>query len=421
MRIGIAQINAVARDFPGNARRLLQAYRECLEGDAEWVVAPELLLAGYRRSVRDAEKCLQALDYLSGEIKETPLVLGHLDSSGASVASVLIDGEVKASFQGGGVFEWRGRRIGISLGGSEIEGGEIHLSLACRRFVDGGFERSRQELAAKAIRSGIPLVHCNAVGADGEFVYPGQSAAFSSQGDLIAALWGFEEQCLVVDLSTAPSIVEDRNDLADLEKALVSGIADRARKSGYLGVVFHHDGSFAAEVLSLLAEAAVGKEQVESVAFSSSSDPDSRIVNVDPVASAVEAALGDFGIADERPAITSLLLSSIAERRGYLTLFSVSRTGILTGDFSSSAGFAPFGDLSATRLRELGRFLQIGEASSIAPASDEIVHLYAETGLSIEALVARGYREPEILKCQRRVDLAGLSGKPAPGVLRLGS
>ena len=47
MKVGIAQINGVIGDFPGNAKRLLQAYRECLEQGAELVVTPELSLAGY--------------------------------------------------------------------------------------------------------------------------------------------------------------------------------------------------------------------------------------------------------------------------------------------------------------------------------------------------------------------------------------
>ena len=45
MKVGIAQINGVIGDFPGNAKRLLQAYRECLEQGAE-LVAGVLRVAG---------------------------------------------------------------------------------------------------------------------------------------------------------------------------------------------------------------------------------------------------------------------------------------------------------------------------------------------------------------------------------------
>ena len=46
MNIGIAQINSVIGDFPGNVKRLLAAYRECLEAGADLVVTPELSLVG---------------------------------------------------------------------------------------------------------------------------------------------------------------------------------------------------------------------------------------------------------------------------------------------------------------------------------------------------------------------------------------
>ena len=42
MKVGIAQIDGVVGDFPGNARRLLAAYRECLDLGADLVVTPEM-------------------------------------------------------------------------------------------------------------------------------------------------------------------------------------------------------------------------------------------------------------------------------------------------------------------------------------------------------------------------------------------
>ena len=84
MKIGLAQINAVVGDFPGNAKRILAAYRECLEMGADLVVTPEMSLVGYppRDLVFKSQfvpKCLQALDYLADEAKEVPLLVGYVD------------------------------------------------------------------------------------------------------------------------------------------------------------------------------------------------------------------------------------------------------------------------------------------------------------------------------------------------------
>ena len=46
-KVGVAQLNAVVGDFPGNVKRLLAAYRECLEAGADIVITPELSLIGY--------------------------------------------------------------------------------------------------------------------------------------------------------------------------------------------------------------------------------------------------------------------------------------------------------------------------------------------------------------------------------------
>ena len=89
MKIGVAQINGVVGDFPGNAKRLLAAYRECLEGGAELVVTPEMFLAGY--PPRDlvfksgfVDRCLQALDYLADEVGEVPMLVGYVDHNQSS-------------------------------------------------------------------------------------------------------------------------------------------------------------------------------------------------------------------------------------------------------------------------------------------------------------------------------------------------
>ena len=84
MKIGLAQINGTVGDFPANAKRIVNAYREALDGGAEFVITPEMALVGY--PPRDlvfksgfVDKCLQALDYLGSEIGEVPLLVGYVD------------------------------------------------------------------------------------------------------------------------------------------------------------------------------------------------------------------------------------------------------------------------------------------------------------------------------------------------------
>ena len=46
MKIGLAQINGIVGDFPGNAKRIVNAYREALDKGADLVLTPELAVGG---------------------------------------------------------------------------------------------------------------------------------------------------------------------------------------------------------------------------------------------------------------------------------------------------------------------------------------------------------------------------------------
>ncbi len=128
-------------------RRILAAYRECLEMGAEVVVTPEMSLVGYppRDLVFKSQfvpKCLQALDYLADEVKEVPLLVGYVDFHEGNIgkpfrnaAAWLEKGEIKAKFwktllptydvfderryfepgESCEPFLWNGRRIGVTI------------------------------------------------------------------------------------------------------------------------------------------------------------------------------------------------------------------------------------------------------------------------------------------------------------------
>ncbi len=68
MRLGLAQINTTVGDLAGNRRRILDAYAKLVDGGAELVVFPELVVCGYpprdllfkRHFVPDVEESMRA-------------------------------------------------------------------------------------------------------------------------------------------------------------------------------------------------------------------------------------------------------------------------------------------------------------------------------------------------------------------------
>jgi NAD+ synthetase len=318
MKVGIAQINAVIGDFPGNAKRLLQAYRECLENGADLVVTPELSLPGY--PPRDlmlrsgfVEKGLQALDYLAGEVKEVPLLVGYIDRTDhgkpgkpfRNAAAFLHRGEIPAKrwktllptydvfderryFEPGENCEpilWNGLRLGITIcediwieGYQERplydrdpvkelcdRGIDVLLNLSASPFHLGKPE-IRRELAGELAReTGLPVVFANAAGAQDELIFDGHSLVASPDGRIAVQMRGFEPACATVDLEDLPA-GEAPLEVAGAEeqifRALVSGLREYAWKCGFRSACLGLSGGIDSALVAVIAAEALGPENV---------------------------------------------------------------------------------------------------------------------------------------------------------------
>lgn len=325
MRIGIAQINAVIGDFPGNAKRLLQAYRECLENDADLVITPELSLVGY--PPRDlvlrsgfVDKCLQALDYLSGEVKEVPLLVGYLDhhDSGTpgkpfrNAAAFLHRGEVvekrwktllptydvfdeRRYFEPGEKCEpilWNGLRLGVSIcediwieGYQERplydrdpvkelcdHGIDVLLNLSASPFQLGKTGIRRELVAGLAKDAGVPVVFANAAGAQDELIFDGHSLVASPDGRIAVQMKGFEPACLTVDLDALPAgeaALEIAEDGEQVFRALVLGLRDYAWKCGFRSACLGLSGGIDSALVAVIAAEALGPENVHGLTLPS--------------------------------------------------------------------------------------------------------------------------------------------------------
>lgn len=325
MKVGIAQINAVIGDFPGNAKRLLQAYRECLENGADLVITPELSLVGY--PPRDlvlrsgfVEKCLQALDYLSGEVKEVPLLVGYVDHSDnkkpgkpfRNAAAFLHRGEIvtkrwktllptydvydeRRYFEPGEKCEpilWNGLRLGVTIcediwieGYQERPlydrnpvrelcdaGIDVLLNLSASPFHLGKPEIRRELVAELAKKAGIPVVYANAAGAQDELVFDGHSLVAAADGRIAVQMKGFEARSLTVDLEDLPS-GEARLEIRDTEEqlfqALVLGLRDYAWKCGFRSACLGLSGGIDSALVAVVAAEAMGPENVHGLTLPS--------------------------------------------------------------------------------------------------------------------------------------------------------
>lgn len=317
MKIGIAQINAVVGDFPGNAKRILAAYRECLELGAEVVVTPEMSLVGYppRDLVFKSQfvpKCLQALDYLADEVKEIPLLVGYVDFNQSNIgkpfrnaAAWLEKGQIKAKFwktllptydvfderryfepgESCEPFVWNGKRIGVTIcediwtenylnrpfyDRDPVEelaasGIDFVINLSASPYHLGKPESRREMLGDVAREHGVPVVYCNSIGGNDQLVFDGHSMVVDGCGDVVEQMGGFADDCRVVDVFGGGEVAAEFLETEDAEQlysALVLGLRDYAHKCGFSTVCLGLSGGIDSALTAVIAADALGAKNV---------------------------------------------------------------------------------------------------------------------------------------------------------------
>jgi len=512
MNIGIAQINPIVGDFPGNAKKILAAYRECLEAGAELVITPELSLVGYppRDLVFKSQfvpKCLQALDYLAGEIREVPLLVGYVDQLPATqpgkpfrnAAAWLEGGEIRHRiwktllptydvFDERRYFEpsefcdpivWKNHRIGVTIcediwaedylqrpfyERDPVEelvgkGIDLLLNLSASPFHLGKPRLRRSMIGAIAREAKVPLIYCNAVGANDQLIFDGHSLVADSNGEILTQLAGFLPECQVVNpfqnAKTHPLPQED--DSADLYHALVLGVRDYVTKCGFSSVCLGLSGGIDSALTAAIAAAALGPENVvgltmpspyssrgsveDSFALARNLGIECTEISIAAPFEAIKTAMQprfadkaeDVTEENMQARIRGVLLMALSNKENHLLLTTGNKSELAVGYCTiygdMCGGLAVISDLPKIRVFEVSRWInrereiipwntiEKPPSAELRPDQkdqdtlppyeilDQILELYVEHQLGADEIVSRGFDEATVHWIQRRVDL----------------
>ena len=512
MNIGIAQINSVIGDFPGNAKRLLAAYRECLEKGAELVVTPELSLVGYppRDLVFKSQfvpKCLQALDYLAGEIREVPMLVGYVDRHHPArpgkpfrnAAAWLEDGKVRHRiwktllptydvfderryFEPGDSTEpisWKGKRIGVTICEDiwtedylqrpfydrdpveelTAKGMDLLLNLSASPFHLGKPLLRRAMIGGIARKAKVPVIYCNAVGANDQLVFDGHSLVTDANGRIAYQLPGFTEGSEVVDpfIAVEKNVVVDSCEAEELYQALVLGVRDYVTKCGFSSVCLGLSGGIDSALTATIAADALGPENVRGLTMPS---PYSSRGSVDdsfalaknlgircdevPIRDAFEAVKTAMkpifeGLPEDvteenmQARLRGIMLMALSNKENHLLLTTGNKSELAVGYCTiygdMCGGLAVISDLPKVRVYEVSRWInrereiipwntiEKPPSAELRPDQkdqdtlppyvilDGILELYVEHQLSADEIISRGFEESTVRWVQRRVDL----------------
>lgn len=508
MKIALAQLNYHIGNFEENTHKIKHAIHDALQQKAEIVVFAELALTGYppldlleyEGFIKESESYLQAI---ASECIGITAIVGApaVNRSGNgkrlyNSAWVLSEGKVqqiihKSLLPNYDVFdEYRhfepasevnmtvinGHRLAITIcediwNTEEIplytrspldhlmkQSPEIILNIAASPFnYLQPFQREKV-LHVNALKYKLPIVYVNQTGAQTELIFDGDSMACDSGGNIRERLANFTEEIKVVEIDESwygnpappvpvPPAGEAITSL--IHDALICGITDYFRKSGFTKAILGLSGGLDSAVVMALAAESLGPENVRAVLLPSPFSSEHSIADAKQLAlnlgspydiipineafKSIENSLAitfagtSFGVTEEniQARVRGVILMAMSNKFGYILLNTSNKSeaavgyGTLYGDMCG--GMSVLGDVYKTQVYDLARYINrnveiIPQNTIVKPPSaelrpdqkdsdslpdysllDNILYHYIELRQGEQAVINQGF-DPAVVK-----------------------
>jgi NAD+ synthetase len=497
VKIALAQINPIVGDIQGNLAKIRAKIKLAARKRADLVVFPELCMTGYPPrdlvELKDfVEKNKAAVQELARGITRPAVIVGFVDCApgeGKNVlynaAAVLANRKIiavrhKTLLPNYDVFDERrhftpaasndpipllGQRIGLTIcedmwhvkaiwPGSPYNRDpvtelgrkrcDVLINISSSPFHRGKTAIRRDLVRHHARRWRKPFVFVNQVGGNDEVLFDGHSFALDAQGGLLGQASGFDEDLILIDTrKEGEAVWREESDIRQIHDALVMGLRDYTRKSGFQKVVLGLSGGIDSAVTAALAVQALGRKNVLGVSMpspysSKGSVTDARqlarnlgirlvSLPITPVFSSYKKTLQrvfarrppDVTEENLQARIRGTLLMGLSNKFGMLLLTTGNKSELsmgyctLYGDMNG--GLAVISDVLKTTVYNIGQLINerreiIPDASFTKPPSaelrpdqtdqdslppyeilDAIVEAYVERGKDVDDIVKEGY------------------------------
>jgi len=323
LKVAMAQVNSTVGDLEGNVAKIRKFLAEAKSRGADLVVFPELAVTGY--PPQDlllengfVEKNKKALEEMirTNEV-DVVGVVGFVNYNGKELynaAAIFSKNKIvgvvyKALLPTYDVFdedryfksssEKEIAPVKVTVNGKTVKlgveicedlwdsnydvkvtdllaakGAELIVNVSASPFLVGKHLERNRLLKDKAATNGVPIFYVNLVGGQDELVFDGNSMAVDKTGSLIALGKQFEEDLVITDINltegTASKVEAPVHDKTqEMFGALVLGIRDYFRKTGFEKAVVGMSGGIDSSVTACIAVEALGKENVIGVSMPS--------------------------------------------------------------------------------------------------------------------------------------------------------
>ena len=527
MNVALAQLNYHIGNFEYNTQKIIKYIGIAQKSGADIVVFAELAICGYpprdflefdefitlceTAAQKIAKHCIGIAAIVGLPIKNE--ILAGKDLYNA--AYFLADGEVKAVtkkallptydvfdeyryFEPNTVFKtivYKGKRIAlticedlwnindnplyVSCPMDELmkESPDLMINIAASPFNYQHDENRIKILSDNAKKYKLPLFYVNQVGAQTEIIFDGGSLVFDEEGELKAEMKYFEEDLQVFDIDEVQNVKNKypagprKMDIAQIHDALILGIQDYFRKSGFTKAVLGLSGGIDSAIVCTLACRALGAENVMAVLMPSKyssghSIKDAldlvnaigckhEIIGIAPAADAFDQVMAKpfeglpFNLTEEniQARCRGIILMAMSNKFGYILLNTSNKSecavgyGTLYGDMCGAIGV--IGDVYKTQIFQLAQYMNkdgeiIPENTIIKPPSaelrlgqmdsdslpdydilDQILFQHIELQKGSEAIISLGFDEALVQRVLKMVNLAEFKRYQTPPILRV--
>ncbi|MDM9382372.1 NAD+ synthase [Chlorogloeopsis sp. ULAP01] len=449
MKIAIAQLNPTIGDLPKNAQKILEAAQQAVTEGTRLLLTPELSLCGYPPrdlllNPSFVEAMTITLQQLATDLPPHLAVLvgtveentqAHITGGKNLFNSIawLEAGKVQQVFHKRllptyDVFDERryfepglqanyftldGINIGVTvcedlwndeefwgkrsytanpIADLAILGVDFIVNLSASPYTVSKQRFRETMLSHSAMRFQQPIIYTNQVGGNDDLIFDGRSFALNCQGEIICRAHGFQPDLVIIDFdqeerdlqlsSVAPNYECEEE---EIWQALVLGVQDYVRKSGFSKVVLGLSGGVDSSLVAAIATAALGKDNVfgvlmpspyssqhsiqdalalaENLGISTTTLPIGNLMQAYDKSLADLFANTEFGLAEEniQSRIRGNLLMAISNKFGNLLLSTGNKSEMAVGYCTlygdMNGGLAVIADVPKTRVYEICHWL----------------------------------------------------------------
>lgn len=530
MKIALCQFNPLIGDIEGNSKKIIEGYGRGVFENADLVIFPELAVCGYppqdlvekaefRAAVSEASRKISGITngntaLIFGSITEdyedvigTGIYNSAILAYGGEIRFVQnktlipnydVFDEVRYFEPAKDVFihEFKGEKLGISIC-EDIwndadywkhrryqsdpvqklvnDGATILINISASPYAYGRRRERFEMLSVLTKNDKLPLAYVCCAAGQTDLIFDGGSMCFNKKGELCLLGKKFEEDFLIFDTNKNYEVipVEDVEDEFEAEvlDALIFGLKDYARKTGFRQALVGLSGGIDSALVTYIAVKAFGRENVRVVLMPSQyssegsiSDSEKLIANlgisyngisIQPVfEKTLEVLESSFdgkpeNVAEEnlQSRIRGLYLMALSNKHNYMLCTTGNKSEIATGYatlYGDMCGaVAVIGDVYKTGVYKICEY--INRENEIIPKAiiekapsaelrpnqkdqdslpayevlDRILKMYLEEYREFKEIAAEIRDEEVVRKVLRLVDLNEFKRKQAAPVLRI--